>query len=171
MSVLLVKFVIRVNPLLLGISSLLSLSSHVIGSNTSSVSFHFPVLKDLQSSLVLQLKSVCFLLLSFLFGLEFFLSKLHGSLEKNCILLLLVESLKVIWLNSVRSQHWLFGGRVLSHEIMVRSVIQLDSLLSFLDLVGHGFSFSLLLSKNVINWTGISLSLFASLGMIGLSFR
>jgi len=40
---------------------------------------------------------------------------------QNCILLILVKTFKVVWLNSVRSKHWLFGGWVFRHKIVVHS--------------------------------------------------
>ncbi len=66
---------------------------------------------------------------------------------KNGSLLLFVEALEVIGLNSVWSQHRLHGGRVLSHQVMSKSVVHLMCLLLSPVLSLFVLGISLLLSQ------------------------
>ena len=75
----------------------------------------------------------------------------------------------MVWLDSVRCQHGLLSGWIFGHEIVIVSVVDFLGLLSALDLVGHGFSFSLFLGKNLVDGSGITFSLFAGLGVLRLS--
>jgi hypothetical protein len=60
---------------------------------------------------------------------ECLLDDLLITLVKDSRLLLIVEALEVVGLDSVRSQHRLLGGWVLGHEIIGLSVIHLMCLL------------------------------------------
>ena len=75
----------------------------------------------------------------------------------------------MVWLDSVRCQHGFLRGWIFGHEIVIVSVVDFLGLLSALDLVGHGFSFSLFLGKNLVDGSGITFSLFAGLGVLRLS--
>ena len=60
---------------------------------------------------------------------EGLLDDLLVTLVKDGRLLLVVEALEVVGLDSVRGQHRLLGGRVLGHEIIGQSKIHLMGLL------------------------------------------
>ena len=60
---------------------------------------------------------------------ECLLDELLVSLVRDGRLLLIIEALEVVGLDSVRSQHRLLGGRVLGHEIIFQSEIHLMCLL------------------------------------------
>ena len=85
--------------------------------------------KDLLAAHMLGLKSpetLFFLSLLFEKGL---LHELLISLVKDSILLLLIEALEVIGLDTMCSEHGLLGCGVLCHEIVCHGVAELSSLL------------------------------------------
>ena len=104
MGMLFVKLMVRIDPSGLLVNGLLSLSQHVALSYSPRIPFHLPIVKDLHSPLSLNLQAISLFLCQFLLSLKLHLSDLHGSLQKNGILLLLGESLEVVWLDSVRSE-------------------------------------------------------------------
>ena len=128
MSVRHVFLMIGVNPFLFSICSLLGLSHLVILSNTSQVPLVISISENLLSSLMLKLQSVQFILWLFLFVGLVLLTNLLGSLKHDLLLLSFCESLEVIWLYSMISQHRNLSLLVLSHEIMVICVVELMGL-------------------------------------------
>ena len=104
MGMLFVKLMVRINPSGLLVNGLLGLSQHVALSNSPSIPLHLPIVEDLHSPLSLNLQAISLFLSHFLLGLKLHLSYLHGSLQENGVLLLLGESLEVVWLDSVRSE-------------------------------------------------------------------
>jgi len=80
---------------------------------------------------VLGLESPEFLLVLLALLHQFLLSTLLGALVQDGVLLLLVESLEMVGLDSVGSEHGHFSLRVFSHEIVSRC--ELD----FVHCIGH----------------------------------
>ena len=89
--------------------------------------------------------------------LKVLLSHLHLSLIENSLSFLLVEALEMVWLDSVRSEHAHFGGRVLSHEISVVGVLDLSSFKLFAMGVFSSFSIFNFLHEHSVDVLGILL--------------
>ena len=87
------------------------------------------VINDLKASVVLQLECPEPVFLLTLPLEECLLDDLLVTLVKDGRLLLIIEALEVVWLDSVRGQHRLLGGRVLRHEVIRQSEIHLMCLL------------------------------------------
>lgn len=81
-----------------------------------------PVFKDLLASdmLLLQSPQAFFFFFALFLHLHFF--HLLGALEQNLVLLILVESLEMVRLDSVRGEHALLCGGVFCHEFICQSV-------------------------------------------------
>ena len=87
------------------------------------------VINDLKASVVLLLQCPEPVFLLSLSLKKCMLNELLVALVKNGRLLLIIETLEVVGLDSVRGQHRLLGGRVLRHEVIRQSEIHLMCLL------------------------------------------
>jgi hypothetical protein len=121
-----ILLMIWVNPLLLFLVGLNSLSKHCLLSNTSKILFHGSIRNDLLSSNDLKLHGVHFVFISQLILHHLLLSYLHLSLEVNLINLSLIETLKMVWLNSMRSQHGYLSSWIFSHKVGVVCEIEFN---------------------------------------------
>ena len=89
--------------------------------------------------------------------LKVLFSHLHLSLIENSLSFLLVKALEMVWLDSVRSEHAHFGGRVLSHEISVVGVLDLSSFKLFAMGVLSSFSIFNFLHEHPVDVLGVLL--------------
>ena len=65
------------------------------------------------------------------------LADLHVALVHNGRCLLGIEALEVVWLDTVRCQHGLLSGRVLSHEVVLICILNIGaSLQQFIGALG-----------------------------------
>ena len=97
------------------------------------------VINDLKASVLLLLQCPEPVFLLSLPLKKCMLDELLVTLVKNGRLLLIIETLEVVGLDSVRGQHRVLGGRVLRHEVNFQRKIHLMCLL-----VGPVFPLSLL---------------------------
>ena len=118
MSVLHVLLVVWVNPSAFLVSGLSSLQLSVLVLHTSMVLLKVSISQDLLTTNVFLLHGVSLILVYLLLLHEAGLLQLLGSLIVDVVDLTLIESLKVVWLDSVVSEHAHFSLRVLSHEVV-----------------------------------------------------
>jgi hypothetical protein len=93
------------------------------------LSLEITVVNDLKAAHMLLLKGPQTLLLFALFFQERLLDNLLIALMENGGLLLSIETLKVIGLNTVGCKHWGHCGGVFSHQVVSESVLKLVLLL------------------------------------------
>jgi hypothetical protein len=138
-------FVVVVLPRLVMFVFLLFLGSADTNCHFAGHSFKLSILSNLKSANLFLLDSPLpfFFFLSLLGGL--LLSNLFSSFVENSLLLLLIESFKVVWLNSVGSKHGLFSSGVFSHEVMVQRVVYFDVSINLEVLFKFDFSVTFLL--------------------------
>lgn len=165
MNLLSILLMVWVEPLLLLIISLYSLSKFMCLGNLTETALHLSILQYFLSSESLFLQRIHFVFFFFLLLHHFLLSQLLLSLEVNLIFLFLGKSFEVIWLDSMIGEHALLGGWVFSHEVMVQGKVDLDLLLvcPFV-MLSHVFIL-LCLSKDSINSIGFHL-VFGSLSIM-----
>ena len=114
------------------VSFLLLLSGPCAVGDISQSTLVLAVGKNLLSAQVLLLlspESLCVLLILLR---HFSLTHLLWTLVHDCPRLLRVESLEVIGLDTVRSQHWLLSLWVLSHKVVIIGVINIGARLELL---------------------------------------
>ena len=151
MSMCHVLFMIWVKPFFLFVCSLHSLHLSMFILNLSVTSLHGSISQNLLSSLLFKLHSVELVLLVQLSFHHVCLSNLLSSLIPHLVNLSLVESFKVIWLDSVWSQHARFSGWVLRHKIMRLCKFYFMSFLVSPLFVLSNLPILLLLSHKLIN--------------------
>lgn len=159
MRVLQIFLVVGVDPLLLMIRSLHRLLHQMVLGNRSKIFLHFSVVEDLITSYLFELHGVQLVLLLLLLLHHFGLSNLHFSLEIDLVNLVLIQSLEVVWFDSVRSQHAHLSLRVLSHEIVVISELELVRLLLCPGLVLLNLPLFFLLGHDLIDVVRVDLVL------------
>lgn len=159
MRVLQIFLVVGVDPLLLMIRSLHRLLHQMVLGNRSKIFLHFSVVEDLITSYLFELHGVQLVLLLLLLLHHFGLSYLHFSLEINLVNLVLIQSLEVVWFDSMRSQHAHLSLRVLSHEIVVISELELVRLLLCPGLVLLNLPLFFLLGHDLIDVVRVDLVL------------
>ena len=92
-------------------------------SNFSELTLVLAISQNLLSTKVLLLEGPQALGLLLLFLCHFSLTHLHLSLEHYLIFLLRCEALESVWLDTVICKHRFLGVRVLSHEVVIKSVV------------------------------------------------
>jgi len=157
--VLQIFLVVGVDPLLLMIRSLHCLLHQMVLGNRSKIFLHFSVVENLITSYLFELHGVQLVLLLLLLLHHFGLSDLHFSLEINLVNLVLIQSLKVVRFDSVWSQHAHLSLRVLSHEIVVISELELVRLLLCPGLVLLNLPLFFLLGHDLIDVVRVDLVL------------
>jgi hypothetical protein len=141
LSLLLTIWVLPLLSVLLTLKGVSILGSF---SHSSLFALEVTVIDDLKTSVMLLLKSP-----KAFFFLSLFLEKglfddLLVTLVKNGSLLLVVKTLKVVWLNTMRSQHGCHSCWVLSHEVISQSIGE----------------FMILLLRPVLSLSQLSITLF-----------
>lgn len=165
MNLLSILLMVWVEPLLLLIISLYSLSEFMCLGNLTETALHLSILQYFLSSKGLFLQRIHFVFIFLLLLHHFLLSQLLLSLEVNLIFLFLGKSFEVIWLDSMIGEHTLLGGWVFSHEIMVQGEVDLDLLLVCPFVMLSHISILLCLSEDSINSIGFHL-VFGSLSIM-----
>ena len=119
--------------------------------NLAGYSFEFSVLKNLQpANLFLLYSPLLFLFFSSL-NCSFFCLNLTSTLVQDRLLLLFVESFKVIGFHSVGSEHRLFGSGVLCHKIVVQRVVEFNIGIPLKVLTGFDISVALFLCNLLVS--------------------
>ena len=140
-------FVIEVLSACLEFISLLLLSGTSTVCNLAKSTLVLTISQNLLSAKMLLLESPHALLILLLLASHFSLFDLHLALIHNLLALVSVHSLKVVRLDAMRCQHRLLRCGVLSHEIVVVSVVHIRGCLQLLILGLSSISVALLLCE------------------------
>mmetsp|Transcript_15589 Transcript_15589/g.23922 ORF Transcript_15589/g.23922 Transcript_15589/m.23922 type:complete len:225 (-) Transcript_15589:123-797(-) len=168
LSISIALLVVGVPPLLLLVLLLLNLGAKIPLSNLAVAPLELPVLEHLLPAVKFHLDSHLPLSLSLVLIL---LLQVHDLLVADLVdivLLLLVEALEVIRLDSMRSQHADLSSWVLSHEIVVSCVFKLLLLLVLPGLVHFVVSVPLLLGQHLVDALALLFVLESLLIVLGL---